>query len=433
MLTRLTRKPPQLMPSMLEVFGTDKPNPSHYEKNVEKIGEAVKNEAEKKHVPPPMATTVWAKTRDLGIIERNILATNTLSNVPPAPENSSAINLKEIAFPGAPERPCVTADQACLIEGYVFPAHKRKLAKKVERLVNKSQGAEDNEGNLVLSDSDESDLANSDTSSSGSFDISDYDENQVVTLSDLPLFSHLWGLFSSWITHETKLVVAGLSLPAKGKESFNASFLAEKFSKSEADAALRRAGQIRTERWNSLSLMLNRPLPHVARQLNLASDRFANRRIDAITETFRLREAIDTRNAHQWTCIATILLLVAYDIKPERSNQVKAVTTLDTSELQQLLQLFYDLRNDSDVEVDMDLTPLPSNEPDGKDLLKNEKVDDVLPASCRKCRRPKARCICQSRAENGVEGNTSATLEKMFQEALSLREEYDELLQSDIF
>lgn len=181
----------------------------------------------------------------------------------------------------------------------MFPAHKQKLAKKVEKLVKKSQEEGDDEDDIVVSDSDESDAAASDVSSAGSFEISDFDEEEVVTLNDLPLFSHLWGLLSNWITHETTLLVAGLPLPAKVEEKEDADSLIQGPDKIEADAARRRARQIRLERWNSLSLMLRRPLPQVALKLKLACDRFANHRIDTITETFALRDAIDTRNAHQ--------------------------------------------------------------------------------------------------------------------------------------
>ncbi|KAF1780342.1 Protein of unknown function DUF408 [Phytophthora cactorum] len=403
LLSRLVHKPPQLVPSLVEVFGTDKPNPLDYEDDVKAVNR-IKTPVVHKPGPLPKAKAVWAKTQDLGIVERK----------------HSTDNFDETegkCVPAAPDRNFPTLEHASLIEGYVFPAHKQELAKKVEKLVKKSQEEGDNEDDIVVSDSDESDAAASDVSSAGSFEISDFDDEEVVTLNDLPLFSHLWGLFSNWITHETTLAVAG--------------------QKAEADAARRRARQIRTERWSSLSLMLRRPLPQVALKLKLASDRFANHRIDAITESFALREAIDTRNAHQWTCVATILLLVAYDIKPkdilegERSDQVKALTKLDTSELQQLLQLFYEVRKDTDVAVDTDVAPIPENESKVKDASKRE-MSDKPPAFCRKCRRAKTKCICKTRAKTPKEEEMSTTqLEEMLQEALVLREEYDELLQPD--
>jgi len=52
------------------------------------------------------------------------------------------------------------------------------------------------------------------------------------------------------------------------------------------------------ERWNSLSLMMRRPMMQIALKLKLANDRQSNYKIDAITRTFALRAAIDTRNTH---------------------------------------------------------------------------------------------------------------------------------------
>lgn len=436
LLSRLSQKPPQLVPSLVEVFGTDKPNPLDYEDDATPVAQL--ETPVHKHEPMPKARSVWAKTQDLGIVERkHTTATAVSVGVPPALEAATSSQLKENESPAAPDRNFPTVEHATLIDGYIFPAHKQKLAKKVEKLVKKSQEEEDDD-DIVVSDSDESDAAASDVSSADSFEISDFDDEEVVTLNDLPLFSHLWGLLSGWITHETTLLVAGLPVPAKEENEGASDPLVQGPEKIEADAARRHARQIRIERWNSLSLMLRRPLPQVALKLKLASDRFANHRIDTITETFTLRDAIDTRNAHQWVCVATMLLLVAYNIKPkdllegERSEQVKTLTKLDTSEIQQLLQLFYDVRKDSDVAVDTDVAPVQEDESNGEHAANGEAVDNKAPAFCRKCRRPKSKCACKRRAKasKGEEFST-AQVEEMLQEALVLRDEYDELLQPD--
>lgn len=108
------------------------------------------------------------------------------------------------------------------------------------------------------------------------------------------------------------------------------------------------------------------------------------------------------------------------------------MTRLDTSELQQLLQLFYEVRKDSDVAVDTDVAPVPEDESIAKGAANEETPDDKPPAFCRKCRRAKSKCICQSRANAPKEEELSATqLEEMLQEALVIRDEYDELLQPD--
>ncbi|KUF87003.1 hypothetical protein AM588_10001348 [Phytophthora nicotianae] len=268
LLSRLVHKPPQLVPSLVEVFGTDKPNPLDYEDNVKAVKQ-VETPTAHKPEPVPKAKTVWAKTQDLGVVERK----HSMSvGAPPALEASTS-KLKENASPAAPDRNFPTSEHASLIEGYVFPAHKQKLAKKVEKLVKNSQDAEDDE-DIVVSDSDESDAAASDVA------------------------------------------------------------------------------------------------------------------------------------------------------------QVKALTKLDVSELQQLLQLFYEVRKDSDVAVDTDIAPIPESESKVNDASKQ--TPDNKAAFCRKCRRAKTKCVCETRAQNPKEEELSTTqLEEMLQEALVLREEYDELLQPD--
>ncbi|CAI5720604.1 unnamed protein product [Peronospora destructor] len=432
LLSRLAQKPPQLAPSLIDVFGTDQPNPIDYENDTKSVIN-VKSPVIQKPGPMPKVRLIWAKTHDLGIVERRHSTANPMAvSVLPALKATSLSTLKENQAPALPDRNFPTLEHAMLIEGYVFPAHKQKLAKKVEKIVKKSQEEEDNDNDdIIVSDSDESDTIASEMSSAGSFEISDFDDGEVVNLNDLPLFSHLWGLFSDWITHETTLLVAGQPFSAKKRRLEDQDPLFGGPDKAEVAAARRRARQIRLERWNSLSLMLRRPLPHVALTLKLASDRFANHRIDTITETFTLRDAIDTNNTHQWTCIATILMLVAYDIKPnelaegERSNQVTTLTKLDSSELHQLLQLFYEVRKDSDVAVDIDVDPVPEDVPSIKKAANGERPE----AFCRKCRRAKSKCICQTRAKAPKEEELStAQLAGMLQDALVLREEYDELM-----
>lgn len=102
------------------------------------------------------------------------------------------------------------------------------------------------------------------------------------------------------------------------------------------------------------------------------------------------------------------------------------------SELQQLLSLFYEVRKDSDVAVDTDVAPVAEDDMNTKDAAKEESPDDKPPAFCRKCRRAKSKCVCQTRAKAPKEKEFSTTqLEEMLQEALVLRDEYDELLQPD--
>ena len=99
------------------------------------------------------------------------------------------------------------------------------------------------------------------------------------------------------------------------------------------------------------------------------------------------------------------------------SEQVKSLTKLDASELRQLLQLFYDLRKDSDVAVDTDVAPVPGVEAIVEIAAKKEKAEDQ--PFCRKCRRAKSKCVCGIRAPNE---ESTISLEEMLQEALVLRD-----------
>lgn len=283
-LGTLVAKPPQLVPSLRDVFGTESPNPFDFDD----AKTQPPSQSQRAPTQAPRAKTVWAKTADLGIVER--------SATPVRPSVSSAsLELKENASPAAPDAQFPDAAHAVLIEGFVFPAHKQKLAKKVESLLQqkeqKLQGAkdDDDDDSLVVSDSDESDVSDAASdASSASFALSDCDDDEVVTLDELSLFSNLWRLLASWITHETHLVVAGEPVPAPPTPD------------TSTDDAEARAHRYRmTERRNAFTLMLTRPIPQAAQRVRLAADRYVTQKIAAVSSTFALRDAIDARNAHQ--------------------------------------------------------------------------------------------------------------------------------------
>jgi hypothetical protein len=185
----------------MEVFGIDEPNPFTFDENQMRNSNIMADSV-------PQAKTVWAKTQDLGIIERKKDRISQLE-VPSNLASSTPI-VKENQYPGAPTRQFPDQTQAVLIEGYVFPAHKEKLAKKVEHAVQHNMDYEAND--IILSDSDESsDVA----SSCSSWDISDDEVDATFSALELPLFANLWRLFSAWITHETNLLVAGFPIPLK--------------------------------------------------------------------------------------------------------------------------------------------------------------------------------------------------------------------------
>ncbi|GLD92142.1 hypothetical protein PINS_up000675 [Pythium insidiosum] len=138
----------------------------------------------------------------------------------------------------------------------------------------------------------------------------DDDEEELVSSDDLPLFINLWRMFSSWVTHNTNLVVAGRA-PQDADATVTKKETADE--KKARENAARAALLVFNERLNAFSMMLSRHLPAISRQLNLLCDRHVNQRLDAIVKTLEFRDAIDGRNSHQWSCIAAILLLVAHE------------------------------------------------------------------------------------------------------------------------
>lgn len=107
------------------------------------------------------------------------------------------------------------------------------------------------------------------------------------------------------------------------------------------------------------------------------------------------------------------------------SSHVKAYTKLSDSELQQLLALFYDLRSDEDVVVDTDVQPLEEIST-ANAAQRGDSGEQVK--KCRKCRRSSDKCVCSTRAKDVKQDFSVGEVEAMLQEALTLREEYEELL-----
>lgn len=104
-------------------------------------------------------------------------------------------------------------------------------------------------------------------------------------------------------------------------------------------------------------------------------------------------------------------------------SHVKEYTKLGESELQQLLALFYDLRSDEDVVVDTDVQPLEEI----STAASQRDVSDQV-KKCRKCRRSTDKCVCATRTKDVKQDFSVGEVEAMLQEALTLREEYEELL-----
>jgi hypothetical protein len=126
------------------------------------------------------------------------------------------------------------------------------------------------------------------------------------------------------------------------------------------------------------------------------------------------------------------LLLIAHQKTPEQIlNQqidgIEALTRLDANELQQLLSLFYNLRNDKDIAVDAVMDDTSQDMDMELPVKKDNQKRSVM---CRKCRRASEKCVCESRqAEfNTKIGFSSDELSSMMREAMTLREEHQDFL-----
>ncbi|TMW65676.1 hypothetical protein Poli38472_008318 [Pythium oligandrum] len=434
--SRLVAKPPQLVPSLMEVFGTDKPNPKKFEAEqaaaqtqraasggVSAAGPSSSGARRQ----TPKAKTVWAKNNDLGVVER---LSNPVSDM--AMRGQLAPAIRENTSPAAPEQTFPDAQQAVLIEGFVFPSHKERLAKKVE---TKWQDAEETkQSEIVVSDSDAEsgdEYDDDDASSTSSVAMSDFEdeEEELISTDDLPLFINLWRIFSSWITHETTLIVANKPIPGDDKPAPRTP--EEKKAREAADRA---AQLLFHERYNAFGLTLSRALPQVSQQLKLSSFGHPAQRMDAVIKSFAFRDAIDGANSHLWVCIAALLLLVGHSkqtstMSDEERRVLTKLTKLDTHELEQLLGLFYALRDESTIVVDEDVAaPAPD--------ANKSKSASTEPAvkKCRKCRRPVTKCVCSERANASEKPKkddfSTEELTQMFRDAVTLREQYEDLLEA---
>jgi hypothetical protein len=111
-------------------------------------------------------------------------------------------------------------------------------------------------------------------------------------------------------------------------------------------------------------------------------------------------------------------------------SSVQRITKLDLHELDQLLALFYTMRNDSEIVVDDDVAPLAANNDESEAKQRAAAYDAVK--KCRRCRRPQAKCVCSERAKQKKAETEFSTDEiaQMFQDAVTLRELNEDLVEA---
>ncbi|RHY00616.1 hypothetical protein DYB36_013101, partial [Aphanomyces astaci] len=116
-------KPPQMLPSLTQVFGTSKPHPKDYDESrpaASSLGVPLPKHpilgpsSASRRATSAGPKVVWAKQAGMGVIERDV-------------------QIVEHVAPPRPSTDFSTAN-AVLIEGYVFPAHKGNRAASLKHL-----------------------------------------------------------------------------------------------------------------------------------------------------------------------------------------------------------------------------------------------------------------------------------------------------------
>lgn len=263
-VSKLKSKPPQLLPPLEQVFGTAHPNPFTW-KAEQRVSS--KQCASSSDSSPYKTKCLWSKSTEANVLERN-------ESAPPLRivEKSSAL-CSNIEFP--------TVSQAVIIEGFVFPAHKAKVAKRLETRLAKSARQENEDQGCDTSEESQSDSENSSVYSSDS----DEDIDSSISTEQLSLFSNVWRLFASWITRQTQELLAMGKVVSQDDLATNGS-----------DP---RCHKSRIERMMAFESILARSIRHLSLEKGICTDITAQKRLGHIVRTLRFPETIDGRNEQQ--------------------------------------------------------------------------------------------------------------------------------------
>nr|CCA26850.1 AlNc14C422G11533 [Albugo laibachii Nc14] len=389
-VSKLKSTPPQLLPPLQQVFGAAHPNPFTWDSN--RI--VPKECAPSTGLAPARTKCVWSKSVEAKVLERSVPASPIRIIEKAACEN------KNIEFP--------TAAQAVLIEGFVFPAHKEKAAKRLENRLAKSVQEEKVDQGCDTSEESQSD---SESSSVCSSDSSDEEADTIVSTEQLSLFSNVWRLFASWTTRQTQeFLVLG-------------KVLSNDESTTDGSDPLRQRTQV--ERMMAFESILARSICRIPVGNGIFTDISTQKRMSLIVRTLKFPETIDGRDEQQWLCIALIFVTVAQRhnwAEPPLSSlydAVHAITGLNSAEVDQILGLFQYSESDFPVTEAEALSQSIVIHQDGIQR------SDAPSKACRRCRRSVSKCTCHSRKKS-VEAEVSIQeLDRLMMEAMELRKEQE--------
>ncbi|OQR92407.1 hypothetical protein ACHHYP_03750 [Achlya hypogyna] len=384
-------KPIQMLPSIHQVFGTSKPNPSDYRPGAAVL-QATPARSKPKHAQPKV---VWSKQPGMGIVER---------------ANAKPISIVEHKAPSEPSRDFPSQEHAILIEGFVFPGHKAKKASKTAKAMKE----EAKDADAAMQDEDVSDYTSeSDSGTDSEMDIvgaaDDSSEDSegntdVYSAADLSLFASMWWKISEMVTPETLAVVASWH-----HKTIPVTLEVRSISGAEE------------ERFVHFGSFLLRQMAGISAASGLPCDRRIQGLLQELIHTFRLLQPVEAKEKNEWSAMCFLFLLICHKCTPETLSTLPSLTEtlalcrLDTAEMQQLVGIFYNteafntmvLADEMDQPVEIPVRTLASK--------------GVSKKQCRKCRRATDVCICEGRA-NQESQFSDAEVALMLQESLKIQD-----------
>ncbi|KAF0719441.1 Aste57867_1037 [Aphanomyces stellatus] len=396
-LGNLPVKPPQMLPSITQVFGTPKPNPKDYDGSGRPTTTpAAAAPARLRQAVAPRV--VWAKQPGMGVVEKDI-------------------QIVEHDKPAKPSTDFSTTNPV-LIEGYIFPAHKAKKASKVAKVLTKeaivaaaTTAAIDFEAG---GDDDDEQVTSSEDESSGSEVDDDDDESadsegntDVFSAADLSSFATLWWKVSEMVTPATLHLVARWSTTS---------------APPSMDAPLASSVDLDNRRL-FFGTFCARQLPAVvAMTTGLRHDRGIHMQLNDVVQTLELRRPLEGTHATEWNTMCLVLLLVVHGrttltwratITPDA---LRTLCGVDPAEMDQLLTLFSAADANMDAIVLGDELDAPASA-----VTAPSSSSEAKGPMCRKCRH--RTCICKDTLHTDERSDFSADeIASMMKESLKIQE-----------
>ena len=217
---------------------------------------------------------VWSKS--LGeVIERFPIQASLTTNPPKSQtpicevESSATVALKQNT-PLMSEASNQDIHNASIIEGFLFPAHKKDRAEKVAKKLSVEDiwGISDSESELEDDSSDE--------------------EINLNPADNLSVFINVWRLLSMWHTPQTRSLMAS-NKPSKSEVANCTDDATSSTFSPPVDS-----NHVRSFRYNMLCSSLSRTLPGVSRLFGLKFGSAELKKVSNILKTFDIQQSVDT-------------------------------------------------------------------------------------------------------------------------------------------